>query len=133
MSGMEFIPEAMELAESTGMSELLEQKEALQGQLEAAQEAGNMEKANFFRGELARVDEKLARQAETTGGIGKELSFGRSEGRSDGHSESYWREKALKEAAEHPEKETTGYKLYVKRADEARADYLRREADKKKS
>ena len=132
MSGMEFIPEAMELAESGGMSELLEQKEALQGQLEVAQEAGNVEKANFFRGELARLDEKLAQQAETTGGMGRELSFGRSEGRSDGHIESYWREKAVKEAAEHGTT-TTGYKLYVKRADEARADYLRRETDKKKA
>lgn len=133
MSGMEFIPEAMELTESFGMSELLEQKEALQGQLETAQEAGNMEKANFFRGELARLDEKLARQAEPAGGMSRELSFGRSEGFSGGHSESYWLEKAAKEAVEHPEKETTGYKLYMKRAAEARADYLRREADKKKS
>ena len=132
MSGMESIPEAVELAESAGMSGLLEQKEVLQGQMEAAQEAGNMEKANFFRGELARLDEKLAQQAETTGGMGRELSFGRSEGRSDGHTESYWREKALKEAAEHGTT-TTGYKLYVKRADEARADYLRREANKKKA
>ena len=132
MGGMEFIPEAVELSESAEMSELLEQKEALQGQLEVAQEAGNVEKANFFRGELARLDEKLAQQAETTGCIGRELSFGRSEGRSDGHSESYWREKAVKEAAEHGTT-TTGYKLYVKRADEARADYLRREANKKKA
>lgn len=132
MIGMEFIPEAMELAESTGMSELLEQKETLQGQLEAAQEAGNVEKANFFRGELVRLDEKLARQTEPAGGMSRELSFGRSEGFSGGHSESYWLEKAGKEAVEHGTT-TTGYKLYMKRAAEARADYLRREADKKKS
>lgn len=70
MSGMEFMPEAMELAESAGMSELLEQKGLLQGQLEAAQEAGNVEKVNFFRGELAKLEDRLTRQK------GGELPFG---------------------------------------------------------
>lgn len=70
MSGMEFIPEAVELAESAGMSELLEQKGVLQGQLEAAQETGNVEKANFFRGELAKLEDRLTQQK------GGELSFG---------------------------------------------------------
>ena len=72
MSGMEFMPEAVELAESAGMSELLEQKGVLQGQLEAAQEAGNVEKANFFRGELAKLEDRLTQQK------GGELPFGTS-------------------------------------------------------
>ena len=59
MSGMEFLTEARELQESTEMSGLLEQKEALLGHLEAAQKAGNMETANFFRGELAKLEERL--------------------------------------------------------------------------
>lgn len=70
MGNTEFMPETVELAEGTEMSGLLEQKEALQGQLEAAQEAGNMEKANFFRGELTRLEDKLTQQN------GSEISFG---------------------------------------------------------
>lgn len=70
MSGMEFMPETMELAESAGMSKLLEQKVLLQGQLEAAQETGNVEKVNFFRGELAKLEDRLTRQK------GGELPFG---------------------------------------------------------
>ena len=72
MSGIEFMPEAVELAESAEMSELLEQKGALQGQLETAQEAGNVEKANFFRGELAKLEDRLTQQK------GDELPFGTS-------------------------------------------------------
>ena len=70
MSGMEFMPEAVEQAESAGMSELLEQKGVLQSQLEAAQDAGNVEKANFFRGELAKLEDRIAQHK------GGELSFG---------------------------------------------------------
>lgn len=70
MSGMELITEAAELAESAGMSELLEQKGLLQGHLEAARETGNVEKVNFFRGELAKLEDRLTRQK------GGELPFG---------------------------------------------------------
>lgn len=126
MSGMEFMAEAMELAESAGMGELLEQRDALQGQLEDAQESGNVEKANFFRGELAKLEEQLAQAGETASGMGKgqEISFGSSrEGFSNGHSESYWREKAAKAEIEG---QTASRNLFKKYAEEARADYMRR-------
>lgn len=70
MSSMEFMSEAVELAENIEVSGLLEQKEALQSQLEAAQEAGNAEKANFFRGELDRLEDRITQQE------GGEISFG---------------------------------------------------------
>lgn len=117
---------AVELAESTEMSGLLEQKEALQGRLEAAQKAGNTETANYFRGELAKLEEQLAQAGETASGMGKgqEISFGSSrEGFSGGHSESYWREKAA-EADIKGDIQSRGY--YEKRVREAHADYLRR-------
>lgn len=72
MSNMEFMPGAAELAESAGMNELLEQKGVLQGRLEAAQKTGNVEKANFFRGELAKLEDRLT---QTKSG---ELPFGAS-------------------------------------------------------
>ena len=122
MSGMEFMAEAMELVEGTGMSDLLERKEVLQGQLEAAQEAGNVEKVNFLSSELGKLDEQVAQQAEIADGIGRgqEISFG--EGYSDGHSESYWRKKAGIEYVKNGK--STSYKLYVKRAGEAKANDL---------
>lgn len=70
MSGMELMSEAVELTEGTELGRLLEEREALQGYLEDAQKAGNTETANYFRGELARLEDKLARQK------GGELSFG---------------------------------------------------------
>lgn len=70
MSGMEFMSEAVELTEGTEMSRLLEEREALQGYLEDAQKAGNTETVNYFRRELARLEDKLAQQK------GGELSFG---------------------------------------------------------
>lgn len=126
MSGMEFMAEAMELAESAGMGELLEQRDALQGQLEDAQESGNVEKANFFRGELAKLEEQLAQAGETASGMGKgqEISFGSSrEGRFGGHTESYWREKAAKEGIEG---HAYSRDLYKKFATKAKADYMSR-------
>ena len=122
MSGMEFMAEAMELAEGTEMSELLEQRDALQGQLEAAQKAGNTEKANFFRGELAKLDEQLAQQAESADGIGggQEISFGK--GYSGGHSESYWKDKAAEEYAKNGE--SAYYKKCLKHAGEAHVESL---------
>lgn len=116
----------MELTEDTEMSGLLKQKEALQGQLEAAQVAGNVEKANFFRGELAKLEEQPAQAGETASGMGKgqAISFGSSrEGFSGGHSESYWREKAAKAEIEG---QTASRNLFKKYAEEARADYMRR-------
>lgn len=122
MSGMEFMSEAIELAKDTEMGELLEQKEMLQGQLEAAQEAGNIEKSNFLSGELAKLDERMAQQPETLVGINREqlISFG--EGYSGGHSESYWREKAGIEYVKHGK--SRAYYRYVKRAGEAKAKDL---------
>lgn len=70
MRGMEVMSETMELTEDTEMGGLLEQKEALQSQMEAAQEAGNVEKANFFRGELAKLENESTQQE------GSELPFG---------------------------------------------------------
>lgn len=125
MSGMEWMSEAMETTESIAMNELLGQKETLQAQLEAAQEAGNAEKANFFNGEIARLDEMLARMEGMSDNPvkGQEISFGNSrEGFSDGHSESYWKKKAGEEYVKNGE--SSSYKLYVKRAGEAKANSL---------
>lgn len=126
MSGMEFMAEAMELAESTGMGELLEQRDVLQGQLEAAQEAGNTEKANFFRGELAKLEEQLAQQDETASGMGKgqAISFGSSrEGRFGGHTESHWQKEAAKAKIEG---HAYSRHLYKEFADKAKADSMSR-------
>lgn len=123
VSGMEWMSEAMETIEGTEMNELLGQRETLQAQLEAAQEAGNVEKANFFNGEIAKLDEMLA-QAEGMSDNqtkGQEISFGSSrEGFSGGHSESYWKQKAGEEYVKNGE--SASYKLYIKRAGEAKAN-----------
>lgn len=70
MSGMEWMSETMEMAESTERSGLLEQREALQGQLEAAREAGNAEKVNYFRGELSKLEDRISQQE------GSDIPFG---------------------------------------------------------
>lgn len=123
MSGMEGMSEVMETVEDTEMNELMGQKETLQAQLEAAKEAGNVEKANFFNGEISRLDEMLA-QAEGMSDNqtkGQEISFGSSrEGFSGGHSESYWKQKAGEEYVKNGK--STSYKLYMKRAGEAKAN-----------
>lgn len=125
MSGMEWISETMETVEGTEMNELLGQRETLQAQLEAAQEAGNVEKANFFNGEIVKLDEMLAqREGMSDNQIkGQEISFGSSkEGFSGGHSESYWKKKAGEEYVKNGE--SASYKLYMKRAGEAKANSL---------
>lgn len=125
MSGMEFISEAMETTKSTEMSELLGQRETLQAQMEAAQEAGNVEKANFFNGEIAKLDEILAQEEGMSDNQTKEqeISFGSSrEGFSGGHSESYWKKKAGEEYVKNGE--SASYKHYIKRAGEAKANSL---------
>ena len=70
MSGMEFISEAVELTEGTELSRLLEEREALQGYLEDAQKAGNVETATYFRRELARLEDRLAQQKDSEFPIG---------------------------------------------------------------
>lgn len=117
---------AVELAESTEMRGLLEQKEALQGRLEAAQKAGNMETANFFRGELAKLEEQLAQQDETASGMGtgQAISFGSSrEGRFGGHTESHWQKEAAKAKIEGHAYSLHRYKEF---AAKAKADYMSR-------
>lgn len=118
MNGMEFLAEAMEQVENTELSELLGKKEHLQSQLEAAQEAGNMEKVNFLNGELAKLTEQMEQKAGTAGGTG-EISFGSREGHSYGHSESYWKEKAAEAALKG---QASSRDLFLKRAAEARAN-----------
>lgn len=125
MSGMEWMTEAMETIEGTEMNEMLGQREMMQAQLEAAQEAGNVEKANFFNGEIAKLDEMLARMEGISDNQTKvqKISFGSSrEGFSGGHSESYWKQKAGEEYVKNGE--SASYKLYIKRAGEAKANSL---------
>ena len=99
---MLFPAEGTELA---GTSET-RQAETYQRQLEAAEQEGDQESANYYRFCMDR--------ART------EISFGNSrEGFSDGHSESYWLEKAGKEYAKNGK--TASYDLYIKRAGEAHA------------
>lgn len=52
MSGLEMI-EMAEGMESTGIAELQERREQLCAQAGAALESGNVEKANYFQGEIA--------------------------------------------------------------------------------
>lgn len=94
MSGFEIF-EALESVETPGVSELQEQREQLRLQVEAAQEAGNTEKANYFLGEMSKLDAQLT-QLESEGGTG-EITFGK--GFAAGHSETYWKEEMAKEYA----------------------------------
>lgn len=59
MSGLEIF-ETMEGMESTGIAELQEQREQLCAQAGAALESGNVERANYFQGEIAKLDSQLA-------------------------------------------------------------------------
>ena len=122
MEDLEMVPEAIETTESTEISKL---QETLQAQLEAAQEAGNVEKANFYSGEISRLNE-LSTQVEGASEVqerGHEISFGSTkDGFSGHHSETYWKEKAGKEYAEHGN--SPSYKYYIKRAGEAKANSL---------
>lgn len=125
MKAMEWMAEAKETIEGTKMNEMLEQKEMLQAQMEAAQEAGNVEKVNFFNGEITKLDEMLAQAKEMPDNRTKAhmISFGSSrEGFSGGHSESYWLQKAGEEYVKNGKSES--YKLYLKRAGEAKANSL---------
>lgn len=125
MSSMEWMTEGMETIECTEMNEILRQREMMQAQLEAAQEAGNAEKANFFNGEIAKLDEMFARTEEMSDNQTKvqKISFGSSrEGFNGGHSESYWKQKAGEEYVKNGE--SASYKLYIKRAGEAKANSL---------
>ena len=112
MSGFEMI-ETTEDKEGVGITELQEQREQLCAQADAAREAGNMEKANYFQGEIAQLDDQIS-QLTSEEDIG-EMFLG--EGYAGGHSESYWRKAAAKELAEHGN--TTWYKSckdYLERA-----------------
>lgn len=112
MSGFEIF-EALESVETPGVSELQEQREQLRLQVEAAQEAGNTEKANYFLGEMSKLDAQLT-QLESQGETG-EIAFGK--GYSAGHSEDYWRKEAAKELAERGK--TPHYYTCKKRLEEA--------------
>lgn len=94
MGGLE-INEAIESMESTGITELQEQREELCVQADAARESGNIEKANYFQGEIAKLDEQLAQLTEDS----ENIALG--EGHAGGHTESYWKKAAAKELAEH--------------------------------
>lgn len=112
MSGFEMI-ETTEDKEGVGIMELQEQREQLCAQADVAREAGNMEKANYFQGEIAQLDDQIS-QLTSEEDIG-EMFLG--EGYAGGHSESYWRKAAAKELAEHGK--TTWYKSckdYLERA-----------------
>lgn len=103
MSGFEMI-ETTEGKEIVSMTELQEQREQLCAQADAAREAGNMEKANYFQGEITQLDDRISQL--TAGEDLGEMVLG--EGYAGGHSESYWRKAAAKELAEHGK--TTWYK-----------------------
>lgn len=96
MSGLEMI-ETAEVMESTGIAELQEQREQLCIQADAALESGNVEKANYFQGEIAQLDEQISQL--TSGENSGAITLG--EGYASGHSESYWKKAAAKEFAEH--------------------------------
>lgn len=112
MSGFEIF-ETAESMESTGIAELQEQREQLCTQADAALESGNVERANYFQGEIAHLDEQISRL--TSGMDSGEITLG--EGHSGGHSESYWKEAAAKELAEHGK--TTWYEDCKKQLEEA--------------
>lgn len=106
MSGLE-ISEALEVLEATevpSVSDLQEQREQFRLQADAAREAGNVEKANYFQGEIAQLDAQIS--PLTVGEDFGETALG--EGYASGHSESYWKKAAAKELAEHGK--TTWYK-----------------------
>lgn len=110
MSGMELFSEGMENMENTGAAELLGQRAELQAQLEEAQAAGNLEKANYYNGEIAELDKELAATGHS--GIepqnGGEISFGKSAAQLNAEQRAresikngsrqgynYWRNKAI--------------------------------------
>lgn len=103
MSGLEMI-ETAEVMESTGIAELQEQREQLCAQAGAALESGNVERANYFQGEIAHLDELMARLE----GGDSELSFGSKAG------ESMALKKADKEYAKHGN--TSRYRQYLEEA-----------------
>ena len=115
MSGLEMIEitEGMEGTESISITELQEQREQLCIQADAALESGNVEKANYFQGEIAHLDEQISQL--TSGEDSGEMTLG--EGHAGGHSESYWKEAAAKELAEHGK--TTWYYDCKKELEEA--------------
>ena len=117
IGGLEVISEVLKAAEapeSLESEELLGQRAELQEKLDAAMESNNEEKANFFRGELGRIEEQLAGSGAGQSG---EISFG------SGHSPEYWYDKAGKEKAEHGE--TSRYRDFIRYAGEAEADKLK--------
>lgn len=97
MSGLEIgeALEALETMESPSVSELQEQREQLHLQADAAREAGNIEKANYFFGEIAKLTEQLAQME--TGEEDGEAILGK--GFASGRSETYWKDEMAKEYA----------------------------------
>ncbi len=96
MSGFE-ISETMEAAESFSINEIQEERDQLRLQVDAAQEAGNVEKANYFLGEIAKLEEQLT-QLGTDEEAG-ETTLGKGFAR--GHSGDYWQEEMVKEYAQY--------------------------------
>ncbi len=113
MSGLENfeISEALDSVETPSVSELQEEREQLRLEADAALQEGNVERSNYFQGEVAKLDAQLSRLE----GEGAETALG--EGHAAGHSESYWKEQAAKELAEHGK--TTWYYDCKKRLEEA--------------
>lgn len=112
---LEGIAEVAETAELTKTNELLAQRDALQEKLDAALEENNVEKANFFKGELGKITERFDNQRIDRNG---ELSFG------SGHSAEYYYNKAGEELARNGE--TRYYKECIKRAGKAEAERLKK-------
>ena len=114
MGILEGLNEVVEMAEAIenieNNEQLFGQMNELQDKLNDAIETNNTEKANYFRGELARIGEQLAGSVGESNG---EISFG------SGHSPKYYYEKAGKEKAQHGESPL--YKSYIKQAGEAEA------------
>lgn len=113
LEGLNEVVEAAEAVENIENNEILGQMNELQEKLNDAIEKNNTEKANFFRGELARIGEQLAGSVGEPNG---EISFGSA------HSPKYYYEKAGKEKAKHGE--SSLYKSYIKQAGKAEADKL---------
>lgn len=128
---MEFGSEVLEQTEVSGLEGVDVLMNEYQSEIDTAVKEGNPERENYYKSKLERLQEQMygthqGAVSETSDGRparGSELSFGSREGYSDGHSESYWAEKAGKELAEHGK--TASYDLYMKRLGEAKAERIK--------
>lgn len=115
LQGFGEVFEVSDTIETMENNELLGQKDALQEKLDAAIKTSNTEKANFFKGELTRINEQLARNTKNQTG---ETSFG------SGHSSKYWYDKAAQELAKHGKSPL--YKSYLNNAGASKVEEQQR-------